>query len=49
VRIALTLFALVLGVQTPAPRTFQKHVLALWDEKWLQTMYFEALKWSMKQ
>ena len=25
------------------------HPRELWDEKWLQTMYFEALKWSMRQ
>ena len=24
------------------------HPRELWDEKWLQTMYFEALKWAMK-
>jgi uncharacterized protein len=25
------------------------HPRELWDEKWLQTMYFEALKWTMRQ
>lgn len=25
------------------------HPRELWDEKWLQTVYFEALKWVMKQ
>ena len=25
------------------------HPREMWDEPWLQTMYFEALKWSMRQ
>ena len=25
------------------------HPRELWDTKWMQTMYFEALKWSMER